>query len=347
MENTILTHKRRIDALASLGDFLSHPDERLEELIAFASQQNSWFTLENTHKAVQSIGQMLNRNDLENWLGPEFSGFENSALQQRKSIGLVLAGNIPLVGFHDILCVLSAGHKALIKLSSQDQKLIPYILDKLVEIEPAFEGTFEIVERLTKFDAVIATGSGNTSRYFEYYFKHVPHIIRKNRNSIAVLDGNETTAELKALGHDIFDYFGLGCRNVSKIFVPLGYDFRTFFEAIEEFHPISDHHKYNNNYDYNKSIFLVNMDKHLDNGFLLLKQDERIASPLAVLYFEEYISTVQLAQILEPFNLQVQCLVTKVKVSSDMARVNFGQTQQPGLSDYADRVNTMTFLSSL
>ena len=320
------------------------PDESLEQLIESAPYQNAWFTAENTRKAIIAIGKMLNQEDLEKWLETT----ENPGkVSGSKSIGLVLAGNIPLVGFHDILCVLASGNKALIKLSSQDQKLIPFILSKLVEIEPGFENSFEFIERLTDFDAVIATGSGNTSRYFEYYFKNVPHIIRKNRNSIAVLRGTETEAELKALGHDIFDYFGLGCRNVSKVYVPKNYDFKNFFEAIEEFKPVSDHHKYNNNYDYNKSIFLVNLDKHLDNGFLLLKSDDRIASPLAVLYYEEYMSLIQLPQLLEPLTDKVQCLVTKNKLPVDTAQVAFGETQQPQLWDYADRVDTMAFLNKL
>ena len=343
LEIKILTTENRINALAQLGDFLSYPDESLEQVIASAPNQNAWFTPENTRKAITAFGKMLNRKDLETWLNP-IDSFING---KPKSIGLVLAGNIPLVGFHDILCVLASGNKALIKLSSQDQKLIPFVLNKLVEIEDGFKNRFEFIERLSGFDAVIATGSGNTSRYFEYYFKNVPHIIRKNRNSIAVLNGTETEAELKALGHDIFDYFGLGCRNVSKVFVPEGYDFRNFFEAIEEFQPVSDHHKYNNNYDYNKSIFLVNLDKHLDNGFLLLKNDQRIASPLAVLYYEEYLSLVQLPQLLEPLDGNVQCLVTNKGLPVDISQVDFGKTQQPQLWDYADRVDTLSFLTGL
>ena len=346
LEITILDVKMRINALARLGGFLLHHDEGLQQLTTSAPQQNSWFTAKNTAQAIHAIGVMLNQSDLEKWLAP-YNQLKTENAKAPKTIGLVLAGNIPMVGFHDILCVLASGNKALIKLSSQDQKLIPYILNKLIDIEPLFKGRFEFTDRLTGFDAVIATGSGNTSRYFEYYFKNVPHIIRKNRNSIAVLTGNETTAELKALGHDIFDYFGLGCRNISKVYVPENYDFRIFFEAIEEFQPISDHHKYNNNYDYNKSIFLVNRDKHLDNGFLLVKKDERIASPLAVLYYEEYTGFAQLQQGLEPLKEQVQCLVSHTNLNVDLAKVGFGQSQQPKLWDYADRVDTLAFLSIL
>jgi hypothetical protein len=231
---------------------------------------------------------MLNKADLEKWLKKY-----NIVQAGNKKVGLVLAGNIPLVGFHDVLCVLATGNHALIKVSSQDARLIKYVLNKLVEIDNSYTDKFSFVERLENFDAIIATGSNNTSRYFEYYFGKVPNIIRKNRNSIALLTGNESAEQLSALGHDIFDYYGLGCRNVSKLLVPEGYNFNFFFESIEHFAPIINHHKYNNNYDYNKSIYLVNRDEHLDNGFLLLKQDTRLTSPLACLYYEIYASATK------------------------------------------------------
>lgn len=336
----ILTSKQRIMAFIQLGHILKNPDEQLKQLIASAKQFNAWFTPESTAHAVEAIAKMLNESDLEKWMGayPDKS-------DKQKSIGLILAGNIPLVGFHDILCVLASGNKALIKLSSQDKMLIPYILNKLVEIEPGFCEQFEFIEKLENYDAVIATGSNNTSRYFDYYFSKVPNIIRKNRNSIAVLNGKESAKELHALGHDIFDYFGLGCRNVSKIYVPKGYKFDTFFESIEDFKWIADHHKYNNNYDYNKSIFLVNMDKHLDNGFLLLKEDERLASPLAVLYYEEYENIAELEKKLLAQEDQIQCIVSNEHLS--MKSFAFGQSQCPALWDYADGVDTMIFLGRL
>ncbi len=339
--NTILTPKKRIDVFAKLGEFLQNPDEQLRDLIQNAKQYNAWFTPESTAKAIASISKMLNREDLERWM--EDKNSQPTTLNPQLKVGLILAGNIPLVGFHDILCVLASGHIALIKLSSQDQQLIPYILKKLVEIEPGFDRQIQYIDRLRDFDAVIATGSNNTSRYFEYYFNRVPHIIRKNRNSVAVLTGNETIQQLKALGHDIFDYYGLGCRNVSKLYVPIDYNFNLFFEAVEEFKGIIDHHKYNNNYDYNKSIFLVNLDKHLDNGFLLLKKDDRLASPLAVLYYEEYSDLISLSKSLLEKSDQIQCVVSN-KFLPDIDVVNFGQTQQPQLWDYADGVNTMKFL---
>jgi len=252
-----------------------------------------------------------------------------------------------VVGFHDILCVVAAGHIALIKLSSQDQRLIPYLLQKLTELEPGFLGQFEFIERLEGFDAIIATGSNNSSRYFEYYFSKVPHIIRKNRNSIAVLSGKETTEQLHALGYDIFSYFGLGCRNVSKLFVPVQYNFSHFFESIQSFETIGNHHKYHNNYDYNKSIYLVNRVPHLDNGFLLLKQDEQSASPLAVLYYEEYRDQNSVKEKLNAICQQIQCVVAAYPLDLSIQQVNFGESQQPKLWNYADGIDTMKFLLSL
>jgi hypothetical protein len=337
----ILTSNQRIAAFEALGHIMAKPDEQLSALIYSAHQYNAWFTPQSAQMAVRAIAAMLNKRDLEKWLQNE-SG--NAELKMR-SIGLILAGNIPIVGFHDILCVLASGHKALIKLSSQDQKFIPYILEKLIEIEPAFELQISYIDRLKDFDAVIATGSNNTSRYFDYYFSKVPHIIRKNRNSVAILNGEESKEDLEALGHDIFDYFGLGCRNVSKLYVPKDYDFKEFFESIEEFKSVADHHKYNNNYDYNKSIFLVNLDKHLDNGFLLLKEDSRFVSPLAVLYYEEYQTIEQLGSELIKNEDLIQCIVSNSKLP--LSTVAFGQSQCPGLFDYADGVDTMKFLKEL
>lgn len=336
----ILTSKQRIKAFVQLGHILQNPDEQLSLLISSAKQYNAWFSPQSTAMAVNAIAEMLNEPDLEKW-----ADSNTDEPDKMNAVGLILAGNIPLVGFHDILCVLASGNKALIKLSSQDKLLIPYILGKLTEIETGFTEQFEFIERLKDFDAVIATGSNNTSRYFEYYFSKVPHIIRKNRNSIAVLNGNESRAELRALGHDIFDYYGLGCRNVSKFYVPKGYNFNTFFESIEDFKSVADHHKYNNNYDYNKSIFLVNMDKHLDNGFLLLKEDKRMASPLAVVYYEEYESIKEAEKELLEHEEGIQCIISRSGLSMNV--LPFGQSQRPGLWDYADGVDTMAFLRGL
>lgn len=330
------------DTFLQLGALLSQPDKQLNDLIETERYYNAWFTPESVRKAVAATAEMLNRHDLEKWLSAY-----NIPAQQPKKVGLVLAGNIPMVGFHDVLCVLVAGHHALIKASSQDSRLIRYALDKLVEIDPAYTGRYTFVEKLEGFEAIIATGSNNTSRYFEYYFGKVPHIIRKNRNSIALLTGNESNEELTALGHDILDYFGLGCRNVSKLLVPEGYNFTQFFEAIEHLNEIIHHHKYNNNYDYNKSIYLVNRDQHLDNGFLMVKRDERLTSPLSVVFYDTYSSLSDAQEQLQSLTDQLQCIVTNAPVDVPNQVVGFGRSQHPNLWDYADGIDTMDFLAHL
>lgn len=333
--------KHLINTFSALGSALSDPDDRLLALIDTEKQYNAWFVPANVQKAIKSIAEMLNKDDLAQWL-------EQYELNEGppKRVGLILAGNIPLVGFHDVLCVLASGNYALIKASSQDTRLIQYVLQLLCAIEPAFAERYSFTERLENFDAVIATGSNNTSRYFEYYFGKVPNIIRKNRNSVAVFNGAESNEQLYALGKDIFDYFGLGCRNVSKLFVPAGYSFNDFFKAIEDYQPVINHHKYSNNYDYNKSIFLVNGEHHLDNGFLLLKEDAKLASPLAVLYYEQYDNLPSIEEQLNNSLEQIQCVVTGIPLNIKSQVVNFGETQQPKLWDYADNVDTMAFLSS-
>ena len=330
-------------AFTQLGHYLRSEDVQLNALINSAQGYNAWFTPEQVKNAVEALGNMLNQSDIELWIDSAYSTFHQE--HQSITVGLVLAGNIPLVGFHDILTVLASGNKAMIKLSSQDKHLTPHILSRLSEFMPALKDHIIYTDRLKDFDAVIATGSNNTSRYFEYYFKNVPHIIRKNRNSVAVLNGTESTEDFVALGHDIFDYFGLGCRNVSKLFVPEGYNFVPFFEAIEEpYNNMINHHKYANNYDYNKSIYLVNGEKHLDNGFLLLKQDVGMSSPLAVLFYEEYQAIPLAEEKLNILTEQIQCVVVKEKLNLQNQQVVFGESQTPKLWDYADGVNTFEFL---
>jgi hypothetical protein len=331
------------DVFSTLGGQLSSPNDELNAIIEDEHYYNAWFTPESVAHAVKSIGQMLNRADLLTWL----SRYDIEQNDGGKKVGLILAGNIPLVGFHDVLCVLITGNHALIKASSQDARLVKYVLTRLVTIEQSFKDQYTFTERLENFDAIIATGSNNTSRYFEFYFSKVPHIIRKNRNSVAVLDGHETKEQLHELGHDIFDYYGLGCRNVSKLLVPKDYDFIPFFEAIEPYNLIINHHKYNNNYDYNKSIYLVNRDKHLDNGFLLVKADERMVSPLAVLFYEEYEDSNSATELLIRESENIQCIVSSLPLNVSNQVVNFGKSQQPALWDYADGIDTMDFLTKL
>ncbi|WP_443943807.1 acyl-CoA reductase [Pedobacter sp. AW1-32] len=334
-----LTHEKVIIAIKKLGELLTNPTDILGNTLYSAESRNAWFTAENIKKSVLAYGEMLNPEDIDTWATQiRFSS-------NPKKVGLILAGNIPMVGFHDVLCVLATGNIALIKLSSSDDKLIKTVLNELINIEPAFEPHIRYVERLKDFEAVIATGSNNSSRYFDYYFSKVPNIIRKNRNSVAVLTGSESKAEIEKLGHDIFDYFGLGCRNVSKIYFPKGYDIAHLYEGLEVFLPIINHFKYQNNYDYNKSIYLVNAAKHFDNGFLLLKEDENMASPLAVLFYEEYENEETLSEVLRTKQDDIQCIVTKTTLR--LPTFEFGQSQHPKLWDYADNVNTVEFLNGI
>jgi hypothetical protein len=334
---------RLISIFSELGAQLTDPNEQLLTVINSEHQYNAWFTTENVLKSVTSIGKMLKQDDLTTWL----TSYTFATDKAVKKIGLILAGNIPLVGFHDVLCVLITGNFAMIKSSSNDARLIKYVLQMLESIEPGFKDQYSIVDRLKDFDAVIATGSNNTSRYFEYYFGKVPHIIRKNRSSIALLTGNETAEQIAELGHDIFDYYGLGCRNVSKLLLPHGYSIGLFFEPIEIFYPIINHHKYNNNYSYNRSIYLVNSDKHYDNNFLLLKEDKKLASPLGVLYYEYYDNLQSVQNLLNEESDSIQCIVSNIPLNVKSQVVDFGKSQQPALWDYADGVDTMEFLVSI
>lgn len=335
-----MTKNQRIQAFSKLGAALLNEAVITPEFLEQTSYKNPWFTPDNTKFQLQQTAKQLNEQQLEKWL------LAYSAPDSTKTVGLIMAGNIPLVGFHDLLCCALMGFHLEIKISSNDGGLTPFILDLLLDIEPQFRHKIQIVEKLSNYDLVIATGSNNTGRYFEYYFSKKPHIIRKNRNSLAILSGDESREELKALGTDIFRYFGLGCRSISKIYVPTGYDFTTLFECLEPWSSIGDHFKFRNNYDYNKSIYLINGNKHLDNGFLLVKEDNAFASPLAVLHYEEYESLDQLKNDLHTRHEEIQCIVSTIDCEPEWTSINFGESQNPSLDDYADNVNTLEFLDS-
>jgi hypothetical protein len=328
----------RLEVFKILGEQLRNMSEsELDEWYFRATAHNNWFTRENVIHAVKAIGEMLQPEKLEQWVEKYDLAEEGS-----KKIAVIMAGNIPLVGFHDFLSVLISGNSVVAKLSSQDPYLLKEIVKLLVEISPDFENKIELTqETIAGFDAVIATGSNNSARYFEQYFGKYPNIIRKNRSSLAVLTGNETEEEIQALGKDIFQYYGLGCRNVSKLLVPEAYDFSPFIKALDEFKWVADHHKWVNNYDYNKSIYLVNNEPHLDSGFFLMKEDEALVSPISVLFYEFYKSTKELEEKLAKREEQIQCVVQKG------AKIEPGQAQQPELWDYADGVDTLEFISSL
>ena len=314
--------------------------EEFEQLIQLSQSHNGWYTPEQVYFSIQSWAKALTQENLDQWTSSyEFTSSES------KTIALILAGNIPLVGFQDFISVLISGHNVSVKTSSDDQHLLPFLAKYLITVEPQLANKITFVEgKLEGFDAVIATGSNNTARYFEYYFKDKPSIIRKNRNSVAVLNGQETKEQLIALGEDIFRYFGLGCRNVSKLFVPKGYSFDAFFEAIFEYQDVIHYEKYANNYDYNKAVFLMSNYKLLDNGFLTLKEDSSHASPISSVFYEYYDSLTEIEKRLESEAETIQCIVSNNLVQNS---IPFGQTQRPQLWDYADHVDTISFSFTL
>jgi hypothetical protein len=331
--------EERIEALSLLGKRLREIEKHeFDSIVLKAKSENPWFTDENIKMAWSGITKFLNREALSNWVKPyQIAGIKT------KTVALVMAGNIPLVGFHDLLSVLITGHSALIKASSKDSVLIRHILGVLNEIEPEILKKITFTERLKDFDAVIATGSDNSSRYFDYYFAKYPNIIRRNRTSCAILTGKENDSDFQKLGTDIFSYFGLGCRNVSKIYVPVGYEFSPLYDAIENFKEVINHHKYCNNYDYQKSIMLVNRVPFLDNGFLMITEDSRTVSPISVLYYETYDSEANLNDKITLVKDKLQCIVGKI----EPATIPFGQAQFPELQDYADQIDTLKFLCDL
>ena len=332
--------QQNINNLVRLGELLSKT-EQFNDIFDKAEQQNSWFTRANVIFAFKSWSEALSENNVQQWL----SQYQLPQTTSPKKILIIMAGNLPLVGFHDLLCVLVAGHKAIVKLSSDDGVLLPYLIKQMKAFAPEWaEAVAFTDDKVTEYDAVIATGSDNTARYFEYYFGKKPHIIRKNRHSVAVLTGEETPEELQDLGKDIFLYYGLGCRSVSKLFVPQGYDFDLLFQAIYPYKDIIEEQKYANNYDYNKAVYLMSLYKLLENGFLLLKEDEHYGSPIATLFYEYYTNKEALKKKLATDKEKIQCVVGHNFIDGE---IPFGQTQTPKLWDYADGVNTLTFLLNL
>jgi hypothetical protein len=334
-----MTKEDRIAAFEKLGQFLSAIDADLHlDILDRARNENPWFTPENVNLSLKSLSTSLTLENLQKWTAQ----FPLEPVSSR-TVAIVMAGNIPLVGFHDFLCVLISGHNVQIKLSSKDTFLINFIIKTLLSIEPRFRSKVEITDRLANFDAVVATGSDNTARYFHFYFGKYPNIIRKNRSSVAVLSGKETDEELYTLGKDVFSYFGLGCRNVSKIFVPQSFDVTRLLKAWEPYHDIIHHHKYNNNYDYQKSLLLINRVPFLDSLYVLLQESDKLVSPISVVYYERYEDEGNLALKLMESKDKIQCIVSTIVPGG----VPFGQAQSPKLWDYADQIDTLKFLESL
>ena len=306
--------------------------------------QNPWFTSEFLLRALEGISSMLKKEVLQKWCA-SYPGLPVEE-DRVKTVGLVLAGNIPLVGFHDVLSVLISGHRTLVRPSSKDDRLIAVIAEILTDLSPRLGERFKLTEdKLKGIDAVIATGSDHSARHFEYYFRDMDYIIRKNRNGVAILTGSESEEELHSLGKDIFTYFGLGCRNITKIYVPEDYDLTLFMGAMDLFAELGKHHKYANNVDYYRSIYLINLVEFLDNGFLLLKEDPAIASPVGVVFYERYSEIEQVLDELDARKNEIQC---KVCIDEGIpGTLAPGKTQDPMPWDYADGVDTLKFLSEL
>ena len=349
----MLTTDRKIKAFSALANHLKNIIETNYETLSVAqkdfvsamqkaSQTNPWFTSENIKLAVSNLVDMLDEKSLRKWIA-------NYAISNKKeplTIGVVMAGNIPLVGFHDFLCVLMSGNRFLGKLSHDDQYLLPALAVMLQEIEPEFSDSISFTTgRLSNFDAIIATGSNNTARYFDYYFGKYPNLIRKNRNSVAVLTGEETTADFEKLADDVFAYFGMGCRSVSTLFVPTAYDFSLLLEVFSKRTDVTNHARYFNNYEYNKAVFLINKVSHFDNGCLLLTQSDQLSTPISVLHYHYYDSINQVLDLLNNNREKIQCVVSKNAFLPNS--FDFGMVQKPDVQDYADSVDTLQFLLSL
>ena len=326
--------RNEVEDLVSEGQW-----EKWQAAKVQAQSHNQWFTPQNIELTFSGLGKMLEENKLVEWLSKYIQKMSHI---NEKKVGIIMAGNIPLVGFHDLLCALISGHTALCKLSSDDNIFYPLIKEQLTTWNKDWQDKLVLVEeRLKGHEAVIATGSNNTARYFEYYFKDVPHIIRKNRNAVAILNGEESKDEIFELGKDIFQFYGLGCRNVSKVYLLKGFVLDRFYEGIFEHGEVIHHNKWCNNYDYNKAVYLLSQFPFLDNNFLLLKEDkEALVSPLGVLFYEFYEDDEQLRNTLKERESEIQCVVSKKDIP-------FGKAQCPELWDYADGADTMEFLIDL
>ncbi|MDQ8750705.1 acyl-CoA reductase [Elizabethkingia miricola] len=342
-----MNKEAKIRGLGGLGSFLKEfltknnneytpLEEEFQGLLLRSEIENPWFTQDSLRYALESLAEVLNEAAIGSWTEKyPFSGTS-------KRVGLILAGNLPLVGFHDVMCVVLSGHIPVIKLSSKDRLLIPFLM-KIWNNSTEGGIEYEFVEKLENFDAVIATGSNNTARYLEFYFKDYLNIIRKNRTSVAVLNGDETDEELQLLAEDIFRYFGLGCRNVTRLFIPEDFKLERLFENFLNFKDVINHNKYANNYDYNRAVYLLNQEPFWDNNFVMLREGEELFSPLSVINFSRYKNLDDVKTFISEHQEEIQCIVAKDTLG--LASVSFGEAQKPGLDVYADNVDTMAFLS--
>lgn len=340
----------RITLFVKLGRFFSdYINNNLESLeknkfdkaINESILHNSFFSKKNILKSLLSWSNVLTKKSIDDFL----SNYLIKNKKREKKIAIIMAGNIPLVGFHDFFCVIISGNFAVIKLSSKDSHLFKFILSFLVKENPDFDTKFDVVEsKLEIFDAVIATGNNISANQFELYFKKYPKIIRRNRHSIAILNGNETKKEIELLANDIFYYYGLGCRNVSKIFIPNNYNLDILFKSFVLWNEVINKNSYANNYNYYRAIYLLNKEVFFDNGFVLLKESEKIGSPVGTIYFEYYKSDNQIKEMIKKNNEKIQCIVSN---NNYPKTIKFGETQMPNLNDFADDIDTFNFLLKL
>ena len=336
-----MTVKEKIEALSLVGEAMANG--YFSNLVQPAYQQNGWFTPANIAFATEQWAELLQAKKIESWV----SKYELAATNS-KNVGLVMAGNIPFAGLHDMISVLVAGHRAVIKCSSKDTVLMRGVADFLTANAKCFSNAIQFeTNTLRDCDAIIATGNDNSARYFEYYFKNKRHVLRKNRNGVAVLSGKETDQEIKGLGKDVFTYFGLGCRNVSKLFVPRGYDFNQVFKQFYDWKEIAQHNKYFSNYEYNKTVYLLNQEPLLENGFLVLRETQELSSPVGVLFYEYYDDEVALKDQLKAMASKIQCIVSSTDLTENNLFTPFGNAQCPSLADYPDGIDTLSFLSTI
>ncbi|MBN3034012.1 MAG: aldehyde dehydrogenase [Bacteroidales bacterium] len=353
----MIDFEKRRDAFIRFGLWLRRPEvvrfsetspdrhvSGFMESLSRASQVNPWFIPSFIHHSIAAIAEMLEEEQLDRWLRPYAGELDTEKLPQ--TVGLVMAGNIPLAGFHDFISVLVSGNSVIGKLSHDDRFLLPGLARVLTEIEPGFLPMIRFTEdTISGFDAVIATGSDNTARYFDYYFGKYPHIIRRNRNGAAVITGRENRADWEGLADDIFLYFGLGCRSVSSLFVPVGFDPAVLFDFTGKYRFVADHHKYMNNYEYYKAVYLINGDTHLDNGYLMLKQDDALASPVSVVHYFFYDSMGDVKEWIRSERNRLQCVICSEEIMAGTSAP--GSAQRPRLWDWADDVDTLKFLINL
>jgi len=331
---------QKIQALEKLGDLLNDVSRRDDPLFKKIYENNPWFTEHFVKEAIAGLQVLLDQNNLRKWIS-------NYPINSKhiKNIGIIMAGNIPAVGFHDLLTVILSGNRAIIKLSHNDDILIPTMSELLISINPSFKYLINYTNSFDTIDAIIATGSDNTSRYFKHKFRGKPLIIRQNRSSCAILDGKETNSDLDLLGQDIFTYFGLGCRNVSKIYLPKDFDLQIFTSAFGSYQWIKSMDKYRNNYIYQKALHSLTNKYYIDGGFFLLTPSLQLVSPIATVYYEFYTDLKSLKKMTEIHKNKIQCMVSKNGWFPNS--IDISEAQKPFPWDYSDHIDTMKFLLEL